>query len=72
MIASPTVLKQTGGSQMRRTRLFIIIGALLGAVICYLAGFTLGLTAFLVAGAVLEMAFWIAALTGGARGVQPL
>ena len=66
-MAPPTVLKQTRGSQMRRTHLFIVIGALLGAVICYVAGFALGLTAFLVAGAVLEMAFWIAALTGGAR-----
>jgi len=40
----------------------IALGALLGAAVCYVAGFTLSMTFFVVAGALLELTFWIVAL----------
>ncbi len=41
----------------------IIMGVLVGAVVCYATGFGLGISFLLIAGAVLELAFWILALT---------
>ena len=43
--------------------LIIVIGVLLGALVSYAIGFTLGITMFVIAGAFLELAFWVFALT---------
>ena len=45
------------------TRFSIIVVVLFGSIVCYTTGFTLGITLFLVVGALLELAFWILALT---------
>ncbi len=61
--------------QLRETRrmhrgpmkhLLVVLGVLLGAVVCYLTGFGLGIGLLVVAGAVLELVFWILALTSSA------
>ena len=44
----------------------VVLGVLVGAVVCYAAGFGLGIGMFIVAGAALELAFWILALTSSA------
>ncbi len=43
--------------------LLVVLGVLVGAVVCYATGFGLGIGLLFVAGAVLELAFWILALT---------
>ena len=40
------------------THMLFAIGVLLGAAVSYAIGFTLGSTAFLVAGVLFEVAFW--------------
>lgn len=53
--------------------LLVVLGVLVGAVASYATGFGLGIGSLLVAGAVLEIAFWILALTGsdGSRIAPP-
>ena len=46
--------------------LLVVLGVLVGAVVCYAAGFGLGIGLFFVAGAVLALAFWILALSSSA------
>ncbi len=46
--------------------LLVVLGVLLGAIVCYLTGFGLGIGLLVVAGAVLELVFWILALTSSA------
>ena len=49
--------------------LLVVLGVLVGAVVCYATGFGLGIGLLFVVGAVLELAFWVLALTspGGSR-----
>ncbi len=44
--------------------LLVVLGVLVGAVVCYATGFGLGIGLLIVAGAALEITFWILALTG--------
>ncbi len=43
--------------------LLVLLGILIGAAACYAVGFGVGVTAFWIAGALLELTFWILALT---------
>ena len=40
-------------------RLPVLLGLIGAAMACYLIGFVLGAVVFLVAGAILEMSFWV-------------
>ncbi len=46
--------------------LLVVLGVLVGAVACYAAGFGFGVGLLVIAGAALELAFWILALKNSA------
>ena len=51
--------------------LLVVLGVLVGAIVCYATGFGLGIGLLFVAGAVLELAFWILVLTSSAGSLAP-
>ncbi len=45
-----------------------LIIVLLGAIVCYSIGFSLGVNIFIFGGVILEIWFWILALRGSRQG----